>query len=630
MKLFFLIGIFGCLLQAEVWAQTYTPPKISSKTQKEYDSAMYAGTSGQYETAITQLQQLIAKNPHWLLPRESLSKFYFEKGRIHDAIETIQQSLAIDTNSQTHILLTLGKLQETANRWNEAKESYKAIIRSKTAYTSLKEKAQKQLDLLEDKSNLIDSVDSFHFTPLSTHINTTDHEYLGRWTLNGKQLIFTRRTGKQEDLMIASQSENGTFDKVIAWEFNTEQNEAAHAISPDGRMLVFTGCNLPDSRGSCDLYISYLKDGAWIKPVNIGSPINTAAWESQPCFGMDGKSIYFSSNRSGGYGGRDIWYSRLQENGKWSTPVNAGPGINTIDNEESPFVHFDEQRIYFMRDGNFGIGGYDLYTSKKTVKGKWEKALNMGRPINTGRDEGALAVHPDGKLAIITRFVDGQYNDLFTFTLPEKFRATPLQALEVKMIDEITLQPVKGYLEVFEIEDFDTVRTSLQSNDAGEITLALKVDRSYGALAYSEGYMVRSVHLIGDTSSARQISILMKSVKNAEEEVIRLENIHFKTGEATLLPSSAPELNSMADLFLKNPHWKFEIAGHTDNVGDAEANLILSEKRAESVKQYLIQKGISEERMKAIGYGEAKPIDTNDTPEGRRKNRRTEISIILP
>lgn len=630
MKPIIFIGILTCLFQVVGIAQSYSPPKISAKVQKEYDSAMYAGTAGQYETAIEQLKGIIQKNPEWLLPRESLSKFYFEKNQIPEAIQTIRESLSIDTNSQSHILLTLGRLQETANMWEDAKLSYKALIRSKTAYTSLKQKAEKQLQQLESKTSLINSGEELGITPLSDQVNTVDHEYLGRWTLNGSQLIFTRRIGQQDDLMIANLDENGQYSDVFSWPYNSPTDEAAHAISPDGQTLIFTGCDRPDGRGSCDLYISYKKDGSWTKPRNMGDPINSSAWESQPCFGIDGTTLYFSSSRGTGYGGRDIWYSRLDENGKWSRPFNAGPGINTIDNEESPFVHFDEQRIYFMRNGNFGLGGYDLYTSKRMATGKWEKAENMGSPINTGMDEGALAIHPDGKLAIITREVEGKKNDLFTFLLPEKFRSTPLQALQVKLIDASTNLPVKGHLELFEIEAFDTIRTSQFTNESGEITLALKLDNHYGMVAHAEGYLIQSAHLTADQKRERNMTLMMKPVQLANNDIILLENIHFRSGEATLLPSSAPELNAMSDMFLNNPGWKFEIGGHTDNVGEEIDNIELSTARANSVADYLFTKGISRERMKAIGYGEKYPIESNETPEGRRKNRRTEIKIVIP
>jgi outer membrane protein OmpA-like peptidoglycan-associated protein len=314
--------------------------------------------------------------------------------------------------------------------------------------------------------------------------------------------------------------------------------------------------------------------------------------------------------------------------GNWSKPVNAGPMINTADNEASPFIHFDGQTLYFMRDGQKGLGGYDLYMTRKAIDGKWQAAENLGAPINSGSDEGAMSLHPDGIRAVITRETDFQRNDLFEFELPEKFRAAPLQALYVTITDNETHLPVRARVEVFEVDNLDTMRLSQWADEEGKIAVTLQRNKNYGLISSAEGYMMYSSNMAADTSALRHLNISMIKLSAAAEEVIVLRNIFFETGSASLLPASGPELNKLLWTLRNNTEMKIEIRGHTDDVGEERSNQVLSEARAKAVYDYLIGRGIESSRLTYKGFGETQPVADNTTPEGRKQNRRTEFRVV--
>lgn len=466
------------------------------------------------------------------------------------------------------------------------------------------------------------------FTSLPEGINSIDDEELGRWNLDGKTLIYTRLTKERVGLHIAQFDNTGKMISVGAFPFDAIYNGGGHTLSPDGRHLVFTLCGRPGGMGGCDLYTSELLNGKWTTPKNMGPDVNSPSWESQPVFGLDGQNIYYASTRPGGMGGTDIWMIRQISQGNWSKPKNLGSGINTINNEGSPYIHFDGRTLYFMRDGSTGLGGYDLYFAQLGINDRWRVAENMGSTINSSADEGGLAIHPDGKTAIITRFTTDRQNDLFQFQLPEKFSAAPLQALNVVVKDMLTLKPVKARLEIYQVEAFDTTRLSQWADDQGKIKTPVLRNKSYGVIAEAEGYILYSANLVGENTAERNLEIKMISLASAKDQVIVLQNVFFESGSSSILPASIPELKKLMLTLKTNAKMQMEIRGHTDNVGSEETNVILSENRAKSVYDYLVSGGIEPSRLTYSGKGETQPIADNTTSEGRKQNRRTEFKVI--
>ena len=234
---------------------------------------------------------------------------------------------------------------------------------------------------------------------LPATINTEAAEYLPSLPASENLMVFTRRVRGQEDFYV-SKYHNGNWLRAIALDdLNTAENEGAHCLSADGKLLIFTGCARRDGMGSCDLYFSVLREGIWTTPRNLGPQVNSKNWDAQPSLSASGTTLYFSSDRPGGQGGRDIWTVNRTSNG-WGRATNLDM-INTVDNEESPYIHFDDESLYFMSDGHPGFGGYDLFMTKKDRA--WQKPINLGHPVNTREDEGALHVDRLGLIGYFAR-----------------------------------------------------------------------------------------------------------------------------------------------------------------------------------------------------------------------------------
>jgi outer membrane protein OmpA-like peptidoglycan-associated protein len=607
---------------------TYCPPNIPAKAIKDLDDAIMVAESGKTDIAVAKIQQLIAKYPTWTLPPQKLSRIYYRAGRKSDALKTLEASIAIDTNSQIQQLYTMGRLYEETGEFNKAKSVYQTVLKKINPQDELAKQVNKNLDGLEEQIRLSKQDYAISVKPMVPGVNTKYEEALGRWMIDGRSLIFTRLLNNQEDLFLAKFDSLDHLLKVEELSFNTAYSEGGHTISPDGKFLVFTSCLRPDGLGSCDLYLSVLTPEGWTEPANMGPKFNGPSWDSQPCFGLDGMSIYFASTRPGGFGGSDIWMVRQLPSGDWSNPVNAGSVINTANNESSPFIHFDGRTMYFMRDGKGGLGGFDLYLSHLGIDGKWKTPENMGSPINSRADEGALALHPDGVRAVITRSTPGQGNDLFEFLLPDQFKSVPVQVMYANVKSIETNQPVKARLEIFDANGKDTIRTSQAADENGNITLTLDRNKSYGLIAAAIGYIMYSSSLPPDDKAIRYLDIKMTPLAVAENKTIVLQNIFFDFGSATLLPSSDPELHRLYLTMKENKTMNIEIRGHTDNVGSDESNQQLSENRAKAVYNYLIEKGIEKDRISYKGFGETQPVATNETEAGRSQNRRTEFFIL--
>jgi Tol biopolymer transport system component len=458
-------------------------------------------------------------------------------------------------------------------------------------------------------------------------INTWENEELGRWSVDGKTLLFSRKIGTKAGLYAANFETKGKLIAVEKFPFDSTYHGAGHALSPDGKKIIYSTGNRQDGFGSNDLYVSSLVNGKWSAAQNLGPSINGQKWDGEPAYGMDGLSFFFTSNRPGGYGGYDIWVVKENSSGHWSAPVNAGPGINTSNNEGSAFIHFDGRTMYFMRDGNEGMGGYDLYISHAGIDGKWKPAENMGSSINTNSNEGGLALYPDGFTALITRTTPSNNNDLFEFELPENLRSNPVQALQVKTTDAETGKPVRTQLVVFDINGNDTIRKSQLADEKGNITVTLDRNVTYGIIATADGYVLNSTNLPATSETLRYLNLKMTSLASSKDKPMTLQNIFFESGSYILSSSSGPELQLVLLMLQKDPNLKMQIRGHTDNVGDEASNKLLSENRAKAVYNFLLEKGIPASQISYVGLGETIPVAGNESAEGRQKNRRTDFIL---
>lgn len=471
---------------------------------------------------------------------------------------------------------------------------------------------------------------TIHFTNLGSAINTADDEYLPSMSMDGNHLLFTRRHS-EEDFYLSAKDTDGNWSKAIAvkWPMATSGNEGAASISPDGQFLYFAGCDKPGGLGRCDIYMCIKEKEGWGEPINLGYPVNTAAWESQPSIGSDGRTLYFVSNRNGGIGSYDIWMTRRDDEGQWSEPVNLGPKINTPYDEHSPFIHPDNKTLYFSSNGWPGFGNRDIFVVHKNEHGMWSEPINLGAPINNENEQSSLFVEANGKFAYYASEMEGGNGkmDIYRFALPEEY--APL-----------TVSYVKGIITDTRYNNLLNAKVQITDLSSGLVVYNQAVRGSFLAVVPSSLHFEIVVHKAGYLYYERQYKIatnrtdeLKKAMEVGLTKIEKgvgliLENVFFETNRSDLDVRSFAALNTLYDFLRNNKEVCIEIGGHTDGRGTLTNNGLLSEARAKSVYDYLIKKGLSATQINYKGYGASQPIDTNETEQGRAKNRRTAFKVL--
>ena len=630
-----LLTVFTCWLSLTSQAQ-YDPNKVGKKALGLYDRGIEAARNGDLKEGIRMLQDAIKAEPKFADAYLSIAGMYGETKDYDNAIKQYQLARAIDSNyfkdynlPYSINLAGKGLFQEALNAVNEfltitdlSESSIKAAAYRQKSY-------QFAIDYAKEKP-----LGEYKFQPqnLGETINSEVSEYYPTITLDGNHLVYTRRVRNfNEDFFESSlESSSWSDSKALVGAINTSRNEGAQNISQDGEWLIFTGCNFPDGIGSCDLYISYLTTEGWSEPENLGSKINTEAWESAPSLSPDKRNLYFASRKPGGYGGTDIYVSQRLPNGQWAEPENLGPEVNTIGDESCPFIHADNQTLYFTSNGHVGYGGDDLFLVKKGPKNAWSKAINLGYPINTIENEGSLVIAADGKTAYYASDRSDSRGglDLYTFELRSDIRPARTLWVKGKVFDEKTKKGLPSAVELTDLGNKQLL-SKVQTDATGNYLITLPVGKDYAFNVNRKGYLFFSENFSlkeKNPDSTYNIDIPLQPLSANASVVLR--NIFFDVNKYELEPESTTELDIIVQLMKENPTLKIQISGHTDNVGKASDNLRLSENRAKTVVEYLVEKGIPESRLSYKGFGAEKPVADNTTEEGRATNRRTELKVI--
>ena len=630
--------ILTVTIQFTATAQTFkTNTTADPKAVSLYKEASQASGNRRYEDAKKLYFSALKKEPGYTEPMIGLAGLYNSDGKNDSVILMLSKVIELDPNPSARVLFTLASSYFSEGEYTQAKPLLEKYLRADAKNSNSLEKAKVMLTnttfAIEAKQNPV----PFEARPLSAQINSPQPEYLPSISADGKVLVFTRTTDKQEDLYYSLREGDGWTEAALMPGINTPRfNEGAQAISPDGKVLVFTGCGHPGGFGNCDLYISYLNNGTWTRPVNMGENINTRGWESQPAFSPDGNTLFFSSERDLGYGRRDIWYSERSPSGKWKTPVNLGAPVNTTSSEGSPFMAADNETLYFMSDGHPGMGGMDLFMTRRQGKDVWSTPVNLGYPINTRGIEGAMVVNTAGDTAFFTSTGSdkkmtnqGLYDsDIYYFVLHEKIRPRPASYFRAIVLDAESSQPVRAQVNITGITSGQPLMR--QRTDAeGSVLMPLPAGEDYGIQLYAPGYIFISDHFsipaqLSDFKPYEQTFYLDKIDKHLGKPMV-MRNIYFETGSATLDSVSLAEIGILAEALKYDAALKATILGHTDNVGSEKDNQMLSEQRAQSVIRALVKMGIPAARLSATGHGESRPLASNETDEGRSQNRRTEV-----
>ncbi|MBE0649096.1 MAG: PD40 domain-containing protein [Bacteroidales bacterium] len=617
----------------------------SRKAQKLFLQANERYQLREYKQALELVNKAIEEDGNFAEAYGLKGDMAAEQRDIEGAIANYDKAVTLLPDMDYSLYVVLGNLKLITGRYAEAKRDYEKYLSYNKGPTNRRWQTEENILRCDYGLQMMTHPVAFEPKNLGDSINTIHDEYINALSSDKQTLFFTRRlpTGMivpngsdaiEEDFYRSFLIEDTTWLKAqnLGPPINTRGNEGAISISPDGQLLFFAACQRPDGFGSCDIYWSWKMGDRWSIPRNLGPTVNSETWDSQPSFSSDGRTLYFASKRGGGKGSSDIWKSELLPNGDWTHPVNLGDSVNTPKEEQNPFIHSDDQTLYFASNGHQGMGGLDLFYTRKELDGSWGKPVNLGFPINTYADEITLIVNSSGNVAYISsdKFGGKGRQDIYSFPLYEEARPNPVTYMKGIVYDKETGNRLQAH---FELSDLLRNQIAVQATSDpidGSFLVCLPTDRNYALNVSREGYLFYSDNfsLSGIREQAKPFlkNIPLQPIKVGETVVLR--NIFFDTDKFELKPESFSELEKLLGLLRNNPSLKIEISGHTDIRGSEEHNLELSKNRAKAVVDYLVGHGIVQNRMTYAGFGFSKPIDTNDTDQGRANNRRTEFRIV--
>jgi outer membrane protein OmpA-like peptidoglycan-associated protein len=485
---------------------------------------------------------------------------------------------------------------------------------------------------------------------LSSSVNSNFDDYSPSINAEGNELYFTsRRPFTPKEIAKGSQGKENVYKSVLsektgAWseaealpiQINVPGRFNSNiTLSNDGqRLLIYRD----DKYGNGDIFESYLQGETWSEPVSISSVINSDAHESTASISPDGRTVYFVSDRKGGFGKRDIWQATQYENGNWSKPKNLGDAINTELDEESVFMHPDGKTLYFSSKGHNSMGGYDIFKSVYENE-EWSKPVNLGDPINTKEDDLFFVLTADGTMGYYTSSRGGN-KDIYSIEFQYKEKKQPkLKVIKGLIRDAKTFTPIEAKIEIIDNEENVVLGTFSSNSESGKYLFTLPSGKNYGITVSAPNYLFYSDNVTStDTARYEQIVKNVELQKLEKGTKIVLRNIFFDYDKATLKKESEAELQKLNKLMENNPNLVIELSGHTDTQGAPAYNQQLSENRAHAVVDYLVAKGISKDRLIYKGYGKTTPLITDEEiskmktqkekEAAHAQNRRTEIKIV--
>jgi len=657
-----------------------------------------AFTKGAFDEAIAKYKAAEKLAPENANLQLKLGVTFLSSNRKYDALEYLQKAVQLKPDISPEIDYYLGHAYQERLQFKEALQYLYAFKKKNKKFSPIADERIEQC-ILGD--SLIKKPVALSVNVLGKPINSMYHDFSPLLDSGETMLVFTTaRDSTQRD----ARSNNQFFESVMysekiggTWSepqhLGVEVNHVAHDgatyLSPDGSTLVLY---YGDSR---DLFLSKFSEGyksqymngIWSKAEPLPAPINSVGWESSGSFSPDGQFFFFASDRSEGYGELDIYMTKLESDGKWSRPINLGSEVNTPANEDAPFMHADGT-LYFGSEGHKGLGNYDIYKTK-FKNNRWQKAENLGYPVNTPEYDNYFHLSPNKRTGYFTSVrKEGIGNtDIFVATFPEDIRidksslAIKMRADSIAVADSLLAlvpkakvsdsllaknaqkadsllktafvdksiksefsvatefrgkvldeegKPLHAEIVLIDNKTNKMLSRAYTNPKNGVFIIIIPHGGNYGVSSSCEGFLFNSMNFDVPAfaeSQTIETAIIMSRATVGSKSTLR--NIFFDTGKSELKPSSVGELERITNLLTQYPRLRVHINGHTDNFGDNITNKILSLKRAQAVVDFLISKGISSNRLKAVGYGEERPLATNDDElEGREINRRTEIEVV--
>lgn len=648
--------LFIFLINGVVLSQNNLPPGTYTSSNKKaikfYEEGKKCYETRKDEEAEKLLNKALQEDNNFIEAHSALAYLLMEKGRSNEAIPHFQKAVDINPKFFPRNYFDLASAQLIVGNYEDAVKNYETYLKFDRINPNTKEQAEKFLKNAKFGSEAKKHPQPFKPVNVGPGINSDDYEYFPAITADGNTFMFTRnvRQGEgvnapqQEDFYISRKQDNTWQKANPVTSVNTMGNEGAPSLSADGQIMFFASCmemsgdyGSSDRKGygSCDIFYSQKINGKWTKPANAGPVINTRNWETQPSFSSDGKSLYFIRGMvtREGIKNPDIYVSTIGADGKFTEPVRLSDNINTPDREESVFIHPDNQTLYFSSEGHPGMGGLDIFMSKRQADGSWGPAVNLGYPINSMADENSLLVDANGKLAYFASEREGGFGglDIYQFELPENVRPEKITYVKGHTFNAKTKEPLDATIELIDLET-QQVATTAFSGSNGEFLVTLTSNHNYlvnvsrpGFLFYSDNFSLKDK--VADYNKPYALEIPLQPIDTGY--TIELKNVFFDVNKWDLKPESKAELEKVIAFLKANPALKIEFGGHTDNSGDKAFNKTLSTNRAKAVYDYVIQKGgIVATRLAYKGYADTKPKVPNDSPENKAKNRRTELKVL--
>src|SRR5690554_6721883 len=633
-KVFLLVFLF--IVVSDLFGQAYSI--IDRRAIKLHEEAEELSKRRRYDEAIEKYQASFERSADFFESYIKMSQLLLTKRDFEKALDIALKGerrvkkghpfLADFGWLITNIYLKSGAFEKAMAKMEEISPLLTAEFISTASYKEVK-------GMLDFVAGHLDNPKDISKERLPYPLNQFKLQYFPVLTADSRKILFTKRDGlnsyEHEDIFVAFEDKGEWTEPVpIDESINTRYNEGTCTISADANILIFTSCDAPDSFGSCDLYISYKINGSWQKATNMAPTINSRSWDSQPSLSADGSMLFFSSNRRGGYGGNDIWYSHRLEDGSWAEVKNIGSKIDTPQDEVSPFIYFNNELLFFSSEGHMGFGGKDLFMSK-LENGEFSEPENLGYPINDHQDQLALFITAQQDFGYYTEntYDQGKVDSslIYRFNFPVEIDlGEKLLVTEGRVCNGKTNEPIDAILSLVNLSNDSTMYKFRSDGESGDFIM-IYPDKSFTGLYVEKSGFIPKIYNVEKDSlkDIKNMKIQLAPATSGEQFIF--ENVFFDFDEADLKPESLSSLKRLYNFLIENSSLAINIVGHTDNVGLPEYNDSLSLKRAKSVQDYLITNGIAPDRLKIEGVGDKQPLRSNDTEENRAFNRRIEIIV---
>jgi OmpA-OmpF porin, OOP family len=633
--------LFFCLISFGLVAQKPSNTLCTSnkKAIELYTEADNFRVRGQFRQAADLLNQAIQKDKNFCEAYYRMALIFHASKDVKKAIEWMNKGLTLtaDQKKRKIFYYDLTEFYLQLGDYANAKKFASLFLSEEKINKQKIESAILWLKTSEYGLNNQRTANQYLPKMLSDTVNCFVMQYFPVLTADEQQLFFTRRNGvtggDTEDIVVSIKDSKGRWIRPISVSpnINTPENEGTCTVSADGRQIIFTSCRGRAGFGGCDLFMSEKRGEAWSEPINLGPGVNSGYWESQPALSADGRVLYYASERRGGRGGKDIYVSYKNEKGEWLKSEILPPHINTPSDDLSPFIHANGRTLFFATNGRVGYGGYDIYVTE-LIGNEWTEPKNFGATVNNYEDQFSLFITANGKTGYYSHERNGNENTgrIYEIKLPEELQiANKSNYVKGVISDYETGIPIKAKIELLDLKKNELVSVVSSDSVNGKYLMVLTYGSDYGLFVSSPGYLYKSFNFNYEQANLMEpikANIELQKAKSGASMV--LSNIFFDYNKFELKPESMVELEKVVRFLTENPKLKIEVSGHTDNVGNEESNLILSQKRAASVSNYLIQKTISVNRIKTIGFGSKRPILDNATEDNRKANRRIEFRIL--